>query len=85
MNIPLYEVSRLINICPNPAEDQINIIGNEYELSVVRIFNALGQDVSNLTNLNRINQSTISIDLSQLVDGIYYIETRTSTSKVQKK
>lgn len=74
-----------VEIYPNPTDNKIQVIGSANELSEVHIFNLLGQDVSNLTTINRINESKITIDLSQLAKGVYYVKTRTSSNNVYKE
>jgi hypothetical protein len=69
-----------VEIYPNPTDNQITITGNINELSEIRIFNLLGQDVTNLTTINHINKSKVTIDLSQLTKGMYYIKTRTTAN-----
>lgn len=74
-----------VEIYPNPTDNKIQVIGSANELSEVHIFNLLGQDVSNFTTINRINESKITIDLSQLAKGVYYVKTRTSANNVYKE
>ncbi len=78
-------ISENIGIYPNPTKNQITVIGSGIELSEVRIFNPLGQDVTILTSINSTNESTMLIDMTQLANGIYYIKTKTTANIVQKK
>lgn len=72
-------------IYPNPTNNQITILANKQELSSVKIYNTLGQDVTNLTrHLSKTDNSTI-IDLSSLSKGLYNIKTLTTAKKVYKK
>ena len=74
-----------IEIYPNPTSDKIMVVGSKVQLSEVRIFNMLGLDVSALTTMNNDDASTLSIDLSQLVNGIYFVKTNITAHKVYKK
>jgi len=73
-----------IKIHPNPTNNSITIIGDFSELSIIHIFNALGQDVTNYTSKEHSNEKII-IDLSNLSNGIYYIMTKNSSNKVFKQ
>ncbi len=77
-----------LNISPNPTQGRINIRGKK-ELSLIRVFDTRGQVVlENSLSLDEAMSSEISLDLSQLIDGIYFIETTVkeniSISKVIK-
>jgi hypothetical protein len=74
-----------IDIFPNPTNKLFTINGSKSELSEIRIFNIHGQDVSNLTTMITTNESTITVDLSQVTDGLYYVITRTTANKVYKQ
>lgn len=78
-------ISGSVKIYPNPTNDKITVIGSENELSEVRIFNALGQDVTYLTTISSSNESTMLIDVSRLAKGIYYVKTKTTANSVYKK
>jgi hypothetical protein len=78
-------ISGSVEIYPNPTNDKITVIGIENELSEVRIFNPLGQDVTNLTTISSSNESTMLIDVSRLAKGIYYVKTKTTANSVYKK
>ena len=74
-----------IHIYPNPAINILNIEADASELSDVKIFNMIGQDVSALTQFKHLNNSKIQIDLSTLAAGVYTIKSTTRNSKFCKK
>ena len=74
-----------VQIYPIPATNQIIIKGNESELKQLKIYNALGQDVTSLTKQISGGGSKLVIDLSNLNTGIYYIKTKTTANKVYKQ
>jgi hypothetical protein len=74
-----------IKIFPNPTESQITIAGNKYELDYVKIYNTLGQDVTRFTYQINSDKSKLTIDLSELSEGMYYVKTKTTTNKVYKQ
>ena len=75
----------LIVLYPNPVENKISIEADDQELSVVIVYNVLGQDVTNLSKQFTHNDSKLIIDLSNLSTGMYYIKTKTTANKVYKK
>lgn len=74
-----------LKIYPNPAYHFITIEGNQYELEEFSIYNALGQDVTNQTQINKNIDSKLEIDLSQLNRGVFYIKTRSATNIIYNK
>ena len=73
-----------LKVYPNPTINQITIKGNESELKEVKIYNTIGQDVTASTQQILNNDTTLVIDLSKLVSGIYYIKTKTTVKKIYK-
>lgn len=72
-------------IYPNPANNQITIQANEQELQGIKIFNTIGQDVTNLTKQLSKTDNSVIIDLSNLANGIYRVKTVTSANIVYKQ
>lgn len=70
---------------PNPANNRIIISRSETDLTRIMIYNTLGQDVTWLTKQINENDDQVVIDLSKLDSGIYYLKTKTSSSKFYKK
>lgn len=71
-----------VQIYPNPNAGIFNLRVMKFENAVVRIFNAMGEEISNL----RMNDIQEQIDLSTFAKGIYVIKiegnTFTTTQKV---
>ena len=78
-----FNTSNVI-IYPNPAYKEINIIGTAVELAEIKVLNLIGQDISILTSSIDINGEKVSVDLSQLNPGIYYIKTKNTATTIQK-
>ena len=76
-------ISKDIRIYPNPTSDIITIKGVNNE--VIEIYNALGQNVSNLTKILEKNTSTTVLDLSLLNPGLYTIKSESVIKKIQKQ
>jgi len=59
-----------VDIYPNPASDYINIYSKENNLpEIIHLFNVSGQLIREI----HTNGSTVSIDISDLVSGNYYL------------
>lgn len=93
-----YEYSQIISvntnkvenknilISPNPVSNLIRVTGSLSELNQLRIYNTLGQDVTDLTKrMENESDTKLVIDLSNLHAGVYYIITKTTTNKVYKQ
>ena len=71
-----------LKIYPNPTTGQIFIEGGNNELSNILIYNLLGENVSKHVKKTINGDSTLSIDLSKLSPGVYFIRTKTTANKV---
>lgn len=73
-----------ITMYPNPAKNQVTIsLDNTNEvIANVNIIDMLGKQV---IRLNKVNEVTKSIDLSNLNSGIYFIEIETQNKLVVKR
>lgn len=75
-----------IKIYPNPTFNTTIVKGNDSELKELAVYDIFGQDItSTVMNHAAINTTQISIDLSNVPQGLYLIQTKTSVSKVFKK
>ena len=80
----LIESQYRVDIYPNPAENEIYLSGEKSELSEISIFSVLGQDLTEqITQTTK--GSTIKLDISNLSSGIFYINTKSTTTKVYKR
>lgn len=62
-------------IYPNPATDQITIESAESNLSEIKLFDLLGQDITKLSQKININKTSAIIDITNLSSGIYMVKT----------
>jgi len=74
-----------IEIYPNPANNQVTLLGNETELTQFKIYNTLGQDVTKFTSIIEKNKQKLVIDLSTLSAGSYYIKTKNNANILHKQ
>jgi hypothetical protein len=76
--------SKLIN--PNPSEDKITIVNDELPVNEVRIENTSGQLVADEQTNSTMAGDEVSIDVSKLPSGLYFITTlsgdRTETGSI---
>ena len=72
-------VQTLFSVYPNPANDVLEISVTSGTISEVTIMDVMGKTIFETTP--RINASTKSVDVSQLANGVYWIEGKTSSDK----
>jgi hypothetical protein len=77
--------SNSVKVYPNVTCDRVTVAGNETELSDIRLLNGFGQDVTNLANIHHLDESTLSIDLARLTNGVYLVKTKTAAHIVYKQ
>ena len=79
-----FEIQTNISMYPNPAKEATTITTTG-EISTIRIFNLLGQEISNIQGTGK----TMQLDLTNLSAGNYFIkvqvEDTTETLKLIKK
>jgi len=68
-------------VYPNPATNYITIATAEINTGTIRIMNLLGQEMSSHT----ITGTLTSVDISALVEGIYFVSVESGTQKIVKK
>ena len=74
-----------LKVYPNPTTGLITIQEIKGEQTVIKIHNVQGENVSYLINTVKSRESGLSIDLSQLSVGIYFIKVNSSFVKVLKE
>lgn len=79
------QIADNVKIFPNPAKDFVMVDFNEFNgtLNLINLVNVQGQ---NVFTLNTVNQSKIfNIPLTNLSDGIYFLQIQTDTGVLSKK
>ena len=79
LSIDTHSVKEKIMILPNPSNGLVTILGNDRDIKNIKLTNTNGQIV--LTNI-LINET---IDLSYLLNGVYFIMLETSYGMVIKR
>lgn len=73
-----------LKIYPNPANDRLHVEGNKIQWDEIKIINVLGKDVSLLTSLVTKGETSLEIDISKLISGVYFIHVNSTVYKVNK-
>ncbi len=67
------DIEKVVEIFPNPANDQVLVRSGD-KIKTVQLYNSYG----NLVFSSEQNDFSISLDISDLGQGIYYVRTKTS-------
>ena len=87
----LKENKLQVAVYPNPAADKIfiELKDNSGEASEIKVFNLLGNTVKQLNNPSagsgQAATKKISIDISELQNGVYFVRIKTNEGSVTKK
>jgi hypothetical protein len=76
----------VLNIYPNPSKGKVNIsLGNFLNSNIeITVYNYIGSFVKTI-NYNKLSESIISVDLSDQVQGVYFISVRTEDNIITRK
>jgi len=74
-----------VSIYPNPTSNTVRLVGKIEFSGDISIYNNLGQNITKHTNVSKVNNNLVIIDLSNLNSGFYYIKTKTTANKVYKQ
>jgi len=74
-----------VSVYPNPTNSLIKIEGCRKEIETIGVYNMLGQKLIKIVTPVEKNKKRVTIDLSYLKTGIYYLKTKTTVNKVYKQ
>lgn len=74
-----------IKVYPNPTKNRITLEGDYTEIEEWKVFDILGQAVNVACTLDSIQENKVKLDFNNLENGIYYIQTKTSSTKIVKQ
>jgi hypothetical protein len=81
----IHEISQIIQVYPNPVENELTIGGNVISKSTIQLFSSTGQLLIN----NEFNSLPVKVDFSSVQPGIYFLAVAhqhgTETHKIIKK
>ena len=69
---------------PNPTSSKVILKGNPSELNEISIYNVLGQNITHIIQVNKFDDTTVILDFSELISGVYFVKTKTTVNKVSK-
>jgi hypothetical protein len=69
---------------PNPTRHSLTVEGPANHLSQLNILNKYGQDASKSVRITRSGSDKLTIDVSELSSGVYYVKTPTYLIKLSK-
>ena len=84
---PTINTVMINHVSPNPATDNLNVsVYGRVESSMqLRVFNALGQEVLSETKQLNIGANEISLNISNLTTGMYFISTANNPEQIPHK
>ncbi len=74
-----------VRLYPNPTNHIVTVEGDQKELEDVKVYNLLGQDITESLNVFRPTNRIIEIDFSGKSNGVYLLKTRTGTHPIHKQ
>ncbi|MFL5765782.1 MAG: YCF48-related protein [Bacteroidia bacterium] len=77
--------SVLLNIFPNPAQNQITVEFSSFSTALLKITNVLGQIVYSETMENALGKQNKNIDISAFSNGIYFVRIKNDKESISKK
>ncbi|GAB5538962.1 MAG: hypothetical protein Salg2KO_10650 [Salibacteraceae bacterium] len=73
-------------VYPNPTHNIITIGGHGVDFSSLKVYNLVGADLTDLIRFVAQDESfEVSIDLSQLAPGVYFITSNKASARVSKR
>lgn len=73
-------IENKMSIYPNPAEDKLNIV-SESTVNTVKVYNISGS----LVYENNFNETSISLDVDNLTNGVYVVYIETENGLIREK
>ena len=71
-----------VSVYPNPASNTITIVCTKCKIQRIKIYDVLGEEVN---SLKPTGNSRIEIDVSNLIQGVYFVTIQTEKGIVRKK
>ena len=79
-----FNQSNNILIYPNPTQKKVTISNLDIKFDHLKIYDVLGNNVTNQIKKTRSTENSIVLDLSRLSFGMYYIKSKTVAHKIYK-
>ncbi|PVD54080.1 hypothetical protein DC498_01425 [Terrimonas sp.] len=71
-----------LRVYPNPANSILSVEGSRAELTRLQLYNVEGKNITPSIKIRRVDDTILSLDISRLTPGIYYLQTTTETRKI---
>ena len=79
------ELSELVSVYPNPANDWVTIECDNFEaIQSIEMYSIGGAKMA-INNLQMIDSTKVTISVSHLTDGIYFLQLSSSETSITKK
>ncbi len=85
VSVDITNEKNLVEVYPNPSSSHIIVESNITELGDIEIYNVFGENVTRKADFHEINRMMISIDLSDLSEGIYLVKTDATTEAIYRQ
>ena len=72
-----------LSIYPNPTSGELKITGNKFQLQNLQLFNSKSQPIK--INILASGEHNITIDISNLSSGVYFLRSEEKTYKIVKE
>lgn len=86
MSVNFNEIKAFeVSMYPNPATDKVYLKGDKSELQTIEIYDIFGKNVTSIINTDGLKDNNAVLDVSNLVNGTYYVKTKTTVHKLSKR
>jgi len=75
--------SKKLLVYPNPTQGIVNVVMSIEKTNDIHLYNVLGKE--QMFNIMSIDNSKLQIDISNLADGIYFLQTSNTVIKIIKR
>ncbi|MCH2223672.1 MAG: T9SS type A sorting domain-containing protein [Crocinitomicaceae bacterium] len=79
------EIFSNYTVFPNPAGSKLIIEGHNESVRSVSVYSLSGKEVTEQVKCNYLNEHKIALNLSNIVNGMYFLQIHTSNGCVMKK
>ncbi|MEM8908833.1 MAG: T9SS type A sorting domain-containing protein, partial [Bacteroidota bacterium] len=70
-----------LDIFPNPANDEITVVGNVKESGLLELYDLHGKSLLAFTQIEELTSNALTIDVGALPEGLYFLKLGNAISK----
>lgn len=78
-------LNQQVSVFPNPAINNVSILGSAADLAKIRLFDSVGRDLTWKISIDHVTESQVHIDLSYLPPGSFTLQFKNSSMKLLKQ